>query len=161
MAESDNLPVPVNGPSGNGVPSWWTDKYGPVPCLTSIPQDGGAEARAMLFSHLQGESEDAEGLVNSEFTIQHRTFTPGRKVNEDGEVSEFIRTIITTADNRQIAFGSQGVVKSLHLIQQLLMGGTWKPGLRVRLISRKLKSGHRWFELEPLDLAKPPTVKRK
>lgn len=151
---------------GGLLPKWWTEMFGPVPCVTSLNAKGNTQERYQLFNILNDESEPKEPHINTILELVHYCMVPASKPQEDGEVTEFVRTVLLTADGKQIAFGSKGIVKSLHLIISLLRPAPWKPPLKVKLVVRQLGGQRQWPVLEPIigqgDLREDnPTPKRK
>ena len=156
MADEDRaLSIPT--PGGALVPEWWARAYGPhTMYVTSLDKSKPEDKRALLAA-LNDDTPGKDEYVNQEMDLVHYLIQPACK-EVDGELQEFVRTILFLADGRRVAFGSMGVVKSLMLIQQLERPAPWSPPLRVRLKLGKTSKGFQWPSLIPV--AAEPKGKR-
>lgn len=148
--QGENLPAIIPTPEGTLVPDWWERVHGSKLFLTSIDLTAGHTAKRRLIRHLQETAQKSDSWINKQFNIIDRTFVPVQSGDEDGEVSNYIRTVVETDKGELIAFGSRGIVKSITLLESLERPAPWNPPLKVELISTPIAGNRRWLEFRPI-----------
>lgn len=166
MSEESKAVVPaqtavsVPMPGGSLLPQWWTDAYGPgILYKTSLntrdPQD-----RATLLRAINEECVDAATRINTDLVMIGYTLSPASR-EKDGEVQEWVRTVIHEADGTNIAFGARSIILALQMIEQLDRPSPWRPPLVRRLIADKTDNGGNWYRLIDPPAAKSGPAKAK
>ena len=147
--------IAVPSPTGPGTPDWWVAAYGPaVKYLTTLDTTDLVQ-RKMLHDALLDESDGSAKYLNCDLAMVGYTLLPASKI-EEGELHEWVRTIIHLADGGRVAFGSRGIIKSLQLISQLDREPPWNPPLVKRLVNHG-RDKKLWFVLiDPPAPGKPP-----
>lgn len=154
MDESRAIVIPT--PGGSLTPQWWAAAYGPTTMfVTSLSATDPAQ-RKLLLAGLQEDADPKEMHLNVTLPLVHFLLKPAQK-EEDGEIKEWIRSVLFLADGTMISFGSMGIVKSLMLIQQLDRMAPWNPPLLKQIRVGKTSKGRPWPTLvDPPETPKKP-----
>jgi hypothetical protein len=145
--------IAIPTPMGQLVPAWWAQAFGPTTMYKTTLQLDSPSQRQILLAALNEDGEPAAASLNCDLEIVGFTVSPASRI-VDGELQEWVRCVLHTADGRNVVAGSMGVLKSLMLFQTLIGPAPWTPPLKKRLVSRPLKDGKHWYSL-----VDSPTVK--
>lgn len=148
-------PIAIPMPGRELVPEWWARAFGPTTMFRTTLDTTKPDQSRRLLAALNEDCENAQSAINTDLDLIGFTLNPSSK-EVDGEVQEWVRTVLHTADGRNIVCGSMGVVKSLMLMQQLIGPAPWNPPIKRRLISRPLRDGKHWYSL-----VEPPAAAAK
>jgi hypothetical protein len=146
------LMIPM--PGGQLFPEWWARAFGPTTMYKTTLQLRTPAERAQLLAALNEDGNPAAEVLNLDLDIVGYTISPASRI-VDGEIQEWVRTVLHCADGQNIVAGSMGVVKSLMLFQTLIGPAPWNPPLRKRLVSKALAGGKHWYSL-----VDPPPAKK-
>jgi hypothetical protein len=129
---------------------WYKDGGGPA-LVTSI--DGQTPAgRKEILSCINGDTEKADGYINTTMYVVHVVMHPVVVENEvTGESINAVRTVLVTAHGERIAFVSVGIAKSLSLISSLISPPPWPKGLKLKLRRVPTKNERSMYRLEPVE----------
>jgi hypothetical protein len=112
--------------------------------------------RRILYSAVMGDSKEASDVLNTDLSVVHVVFTQASAINPDtSKRDHWIRTILLLADGGQVAFGSQGILKSLGFYALCVAPPPWNPPARMRLKSEQI-GRNRWYTLEAVEDADQP-----
>lgn len=106
----------------------------------------GAE---LLFKCTLDKLDPLNEQANAWLDVQHIFQHPAEKINENGEVQPFIRSVVITADGKAFDCGSEGVRKALALVEAVRGSAPWEPPIKCRVICTKTRSGKNWMILRP------------
>lgn len=107
------------------------------------------EDKALFIRAVQDDIPGSDEWIGKVFSLVGYVCSPASREDElNGELQEWVRTVLVLDDRKLIACGSRGVWSSLCIFVQLQGPAPWDPPLTVRLRRRKLKVGHwHWLEL--------------
>ena len=138
--------IAIPSPTGPSTPDWWVAAYGPgVQYLTTMDLDD-ARSRKLLQEALLDTTDGADKYINTDLAMVGYTMLPASRV-VDGELQEWVRTVIHLDGGGRVSFGSRGVIKSLQIIGQLDRQPPWNPPLVKRLENHPLSNGRNWLVL--------------
>lgn len=91
-----------------------------------------------------------EELNGKKIQLTAYMYHPAQTVDPDtAEVKEFRRIIVWDANGTAWDCGSQGVDKSLAIIETICGPGPWNPPVECEVVSRRLPSKRMWLTLNP------------
>lgn len=138
--------IAVPSPQGASTPDWWVAAYGPrIKYLTTLDLET-PESRKLLHDALLDESDTSAKYLNTDLAMIGYTMLPASRV-VDGELQEWVRTVIHLDGGGRVSFGSRGVIKSLQIISQLDRQPPWNPPLVKRLVNHGKAPPKQWFVL--------------
>lgn len=109
------------------------------------------EARKTVYNAVNNAEQISDHL-GEEFHLVHIIQQPTESLNENtGEVEEYTRTTLITADGTAFSAGSDGIAGSVdNLLAAFGEPSEWAEPLRVKVIERKSRNKRTFFSIEAL-----------
>lgn len=153
MADQSRELVPVEPavaiptPSGQLVPQWWADAYGPRTMFRTTLDKSDPVQRALLLRSINEDSDTAKSVINLPLRMVGYTISPAGRIDDNGELQQWVRCVIHLDDGRNVACASMGILRSIILIEQLDRPAPWSPPLVKLLKAKDIAGGKQWYYL--------------
>lgn len=109
--------------------------------------------KALLFKVAQEADGDLSEHTNISLRIEHLYAAPAEKLDAvTGELIQLVRIVLVTTDGKSYGCFSLGVRKAISLISKCYGPPPWQGGLAVMVKLQKLKNGHNWLTLLPVEI---------
>lgn len=106
------------------------------------------EGRKAYVRCQQEECEKPDRYVNAEIAITHFLVHPAASTDEtSGERHTWARCVLFTKEGKMIAFGSEGILKSLRMALTMFGPPPWD-GLRGKFRQEQIAKDRRWYVIE-------------
>lgn len=144
-----NTPQALSSLLGSGAVFW-----------SSIVLDSH-EQRQKLFEALHGQNDSFEASLGEPLAITDVVLAErDRQDPATGELQRWVRIVILCDDGKILAGGSAGVRQSLGTLFGLYGNPPWKPPVVVKIKSRPIDGGKRFFYLELVKISDPARAKK-
>lgn len=141
--------VPVGGAeNGQLVPTSWLPHQGPAGHITRI-DTSDERGRMLVFRLLTESGMNANELINVPVRVVNYLLSPAQFLDKDtGEEVATVVTRLTLDDGRWVETHSNGILKTLGTLIQLMGDAPWPKGIAVTIRRKPLRGERSWLVLE-------------
>lgn len=123
------------------------------PEFTTILADS-VEAKMKLYNAVENPTEKVSDYINREFTFNDIYMEKAQYINEEGVITEGVKTVLIAPDGHGILANSNGIANSLYKILKIFgMPHEWEGCMKCKVKQIETPNG-RYFKLEVIGFEK-------
>jgi hypothetical protein len=108
------------------------------------------EGAELLFKCTLDKLKPLSEMQKEYVNVKHIFAHPAERIDpENGEVSQFVRSVVIDANGTAYDCGSEGVRKCIALLRAVRNDPPWNPPIRCQVIVQKTRTGRNWMILRP------------
>ncbi len=111
------------------------------------------EEKIRLYNSVQNPTEKVSDYINREFEFKDIYMEKAQYINEDGVITDGVKTVLIAPDGHGILANSNGVANSLYQILKIFgMPDEWGGYMKVTVLQIETPNG-RYFKLKVIGIS--------